>query len=150
VYFQRFAFEHAACSGVSPVSGSGSTLDEIFAKPPMTMKAGTIEVEIPTECGQRFTIGQEEPHRADVAVVSAPLNQRHAIDAYSRGFATGDVFEDEVGATVGDPVKFPGLVWSPDCMHQTVPSTRVPGGMPSNNSGSFGPMSPLPSSPAKR
>jgi hypothetical protein len=85
---------------------TSTVLDEELAELPVTVKHRSIQVEIFSKRRQGFAFGQQESHAADVAVVGAPLDERHAIAIRGcRGVALSHIVKYQVGAAVRDSVK---------------------------------------------
>src|SRR5512144_676652 len=80
-----------------------SALEQKLAKPPMAVEGGAAQIEVFAERGEPLALLQKELDGADVAVVRAPLDQRHAISVHGfRGMPGGDVLKHQVRAPVGD------------------------------------------------
>jgi hypothetical protein len=89
-----------ACVDVSPL------LDQELAESPMAMERRAMQPEVFPERPQRLAVAEQEPHRADVAIVSAPSDQWHAVGSQGSGrMALSDVVPDQVGATIDDPLE---------------------------------------------
>ena len=65
-----------------------AVFDEELTKPPMPMKSCTVEVEIFSKRRECFAVRKQKFYRADIAVIRAPFDERHAICISSvRGIA---------------------------------------------------------------
>lgn len=91
-----------------PVIGIGAGLDEELAQLPMTMESRAVEVEIVAETFQGSAVRQKQAQGADVAIISAPADER---DAAGVGGARlepgGQPIVDAVGPAGGNLVQQP-------------------------------------------
>src|SRR5262245_589170 len=55
-----------------------AVLDHELAQLPMPVKCSGVEAEIWTKRSERLAMSEQEPYRAHVAVVGAPVNERRA------------------------------------------------------------------------
>jgi hypothetical protein len=56
----------------------GPLLDQELAEPPVAVEGGTIEIKIVAQRSQRFAMREQMPDGADIAIISAPADQRGA------------------------------------------------------------------------
>ena len=75
----------------------GAPLDEKLAEAPVPVEGRAVQAQVLSQRIQGLAAVEEPAKGADVAVVGAPLEQRHALRvARRRGVARGQVVEDEV------------------------------------------------------
>ena len=73
--------------------GVCTLFEQELAEAPMSVKRGSVEIEIFAERGYGFATGEEEFYGADVAIVGAVLDQRDAVVIFGVG---GDAFVEDV------------------------------------------------------
>jgi hypothetical protein len=75
--------------------------NEKLAQTPVPMKDGAIEIEVFTQRFQGLCMGEQKPDATDIAIISAPLDERHSAGVRRvGGMARGDVIEHQVSAPI--------------------------------------------------
>jgi hypothetical protein len=93
----------------------GAGFDEELTEAPVSVERGCIEFVI--EAGAGFPPGKEIAYCADVAIISAPLDEGDAVSVGGiGGMPLREIFKDEVRASVGDLIEheqflFGGVRW---------------------------------------
>src|SRR4030081_1621619 len=83
-----------------------AVFNEELAELPMSVKDGTVEIEILSKRLQRLSVREQEPNGADIAVVRAPADQRCSMPVFRCCRLTfRQVIEDQVCTSVDDSLK---------------------------------------------
>ena len=83
--------------------GVRAHVNEKLAEPPVPVKRGSIEVQIVTERLERFTVGEQKPHRAYVSIICTPVDERRAAAVDRRGgVPRREIIKYQVGSSVGN------------------------------------------------
>jgi hypothetical protein len=95
-------------SGIWPRLVYISTLlDQILAQMRMSVESSRAEAVVVPQRLERFSVGEQELHCADIAVIGAPLKERHAVFVCrSRRVTRGYVIEHQVCAPVGNLLEY--------------------------------------------
>eukprot|EP00634_Sargassococcus_sp_CCMP2135_P013185 CAMPEP_0198649406 /NCGR_PEP_ID=MMETSP1467-20131203/4249_1 /TAXON_ID=1462469 /ORGANISM="unid. sp., Strain CCMP2135" /LENGTH=255 /DNA_ID=CAMNT_0044385191 /DNA_START=167 /DNA_END=931 /DNA_ORIENTATION=- len=80
--------------------GVGAAFQEVLAQPPVAVEDRAVQVEVRSQVVDRISHRQQVPDGTHVAVVSAPLDERHAVTLVL-GLEWHQV-KDEIGPSVAD------------------------------------------------
>jgi hypothetical protein len=81
-------------------------LDKELAESPVSVEGGSIEAKVLSERLKGFAVFEQKSYRTDIAIISAPFDERYASFVYGiRGIPLGKIFKDQIGASICDSIK---------------------------------------------